>query len=169
MLINKPIEVQALILLWAVAFYSLWNKLMSLIVSLISLVIHSFNSSSYLSSPWRLALAFLTKHEHMLTLWLLFSVGNSYFFYYALSAIADIAIYISQDSVLDISIFWWLLGGGWFLVIDVLLFWFFFRISNRNSKFTLFPLFLYPLQFLLYSPDSLLNSWPFLSNYYCYM
>lgn len=125
MLINKPTEVQALILLWAVAFYSLWNKLMSLIVSLISLVIHSFNSSSYLSSPWRLALAFLKKHEHMLTLWLLFSVENSYFFHYALSAMAEIAIYISRDAVLDISIFWWLLGGV-VLVIDVLLFWFFF-------------------------------------------
>lgn len=55
---------KALRLWWVVAFYSLRNKLMSLVVSLISLVIHSFNSSSYSSSPWCLALAFLTKHEH---------------------------------------------------------------------------------------------------------
>lgn len=148
---------KALRLWWVVVCYSLRNKLMSLVVSLISLVIHSFNSSSYSSSPWCLTLAFLTKHEHAhpvapLLSWKLL-------FLLSLCTVShDIAIYTIWDAVLDISLVaGWVFFGYWCFTFII----FFFRISNRNSNFTLFPLFLFLLQFHLYFPNSLLHSWPF--------
>lgn len=156
---------KALRLWWVVAFYSLRNKLMSLIVSLISLVIHSFNSSSYSGSPWCLALAFLTKHEHAhpvapLRSWKLL-------FLLSLCTVShDIAIYTIWDAVLDISLVaGWVFFGYWCFTFII----FFFRISNRNSKFTLFPLFLFLLQFLLYFLTHSCIHDPFFFNYYCYM
>lgn len=156
---------KALRLWWVVACYSLRNKLMSLVVSLISLVIHSFNSSSYSSSPWCLTLAFLTKHEHAhpvapLLSWKLL-------FLLSLCTVShDIAIYTIWDAVLDISLVaGWVFFGYWCFTFIIFFLEFqtgtlslhYFHCSFSSSNSTCTSL-----------THSCIHD-PFFFNYYCYM